>query len=85
MHYMVPLFLYTYNFVIQEVFHYIKELYKFSHEWIKNTLHSFSHGLINFRECPTRETSGELTIILEESIQEYTSNEVSKNRKMSNT
>ena len=20
----------------------------------KNTLHSFSHGLLNFRECPTR-------------------------------
>ena len=34
--------------------HYIKELYKFYHKWIKNTLHSFSHGLINFRECPPR-------------------------------
>ena len=50
MHYMVPLFFYTHNFVIEEVLHYIKELYKFSHKWIKNTLHSFSHGLINFRE-----------------------------------
>jgi hypothetical protein len=34
MHYMVPLFfLYTQrNFVIEEVLHYIKELYKFSHK-----------------------------------------------------
>ena len=55
MHYMVTLFFYTHNFVIEEVLHYIKELYKFSHKWIKNTLHSFSHGLINFRECPTWE------------------------------
>ena len=31
MHYMVPLLLYTHNFVIEEVFHYIKELYEFSH------------------------------------------------------
>ena len=53
MHYMVPLFFYTHNFVIEEVLHYIEELYKFSHKWIKYTLHSFSHGLINFRECPT--------------------------------
>ena len=54
MYSMVPLFFYTHNFVIEEVLHYIEELYKFSHKWIKNTLHSFSHGLINFRECPTR-------------------------------
>ena len=54
MHYMVPLFFYTHNFVIEEVLHYIKELYKFSHKWIDNTLHSFSHGLIKFCECPTR-------------------------------
>ena len=57
MHYMVPLFFYTYNFVIEEVLHYIKELYKFSHKGINNTLHSFSHGLINFRECPPRATT----------------------------
>jgi hypothetical protein len=54
MHYMVPLFFYTHNFEIEEVLHYIKELYKFSHKRIKNTLHSFSHGLIKFCECPTR-------------------------------
>jgi hypothetical protein len=29
---MVPLFIYTHNFVIKEVLHYIKELYKFSHK-----------------------------------------------------
>src|ERR1700738_4997239 len=32
MHYMVPLFFYTYNFVIEEVLHYIEELYKFYHK-----------------------------------------------------
>src|SRR6202011_2840924 len=57
MHYMVPLFFYTHNFVIEEVLHYIEELYKFSHKLIKNTLHSFSHGLINFRKCPIRGSS----------------------------
>ena len=51
--YMVPFFFYTHNFVIEEVLHYIKELCKFSH-MNKKTLHSFSHGLINFCECPTR-------------------------------
>jgi len=51
---MVPLlFLYTQP-VIEEVLHYIKELYKFSHKWIKNTLHSFSRSLIIFCKCPTR-------------------------------
>ena len=53
MHYMVPLFFYTHNFVIEEVLHYIEELYKYSHKWIKNALHFFLDGLINFRECPT--------------------------------
>ena len=62
MHYMVPLFFCTHNFVIEEVLYYIEELYKFSHKWIKNTLHSFSHGLINFRECPTRVTLQEYVI-----------------------
>jgi hypothetical protein len=28
---MEPLFVNTHNFVIEEVLHYIKELYKFSH------------------------------------------------------
>jgi len=54
MHYMVPLLFYTHNFVIEEVLHYIKELYKSSHKSIKNTLHSFSHGLIIFCEFPTQ-------------------------------
>ena len=57
MHYMAPLIFYTHNFVIKEVLYYIEELYKFSHKWIRNTLHSFSHGLINFRECPTRDVN----------------------------
>jgi hypothetical protein len=57
MHYMVPFIFYTHNFVIEEVLHYIKELYNFYHKWIKNTLRSFSHGLINFCECPTQEYS----------------------------
>ena len=48
MHYMVPLFSNTHNFEIEEVLHYIWELYKISHKWIKNTLDSFSHGLIKF-------------------------------------
>ena len=52
---MVPLFFYTHKFVIKEALHYIKELYNFFHIWIKSTLHSFSHGLINLRECPTRD------------------------------
>ena len=56
MHYMVPFFfyIYTHNFVIEEVLHHNKELCKFSHKCIKNTLHSFSYGSINFCECPTR-------------------------------
>ena len=29
---MVPLFFYTHNFVIEEVLHYTKELYKISHK-----------------------------------------------------
>ena len=28
---MIPLFFYIHNFVIEEVLHYIKELYEFSH------------------------------------------------------
>ena len=63
--YMVPLIFYTQNFVIVEVLHmvlhYIKYLNKYSHKWIKNILYSFSHGLINFRECPTQ---GSITYLL---------------------
>jgi hypothetical protein len=54
MHNMIPWFFYTHGFVIAEVLHYIKELYKFSHKWIKKILHSFSLGLIKFHECPTQ-------------------------------
>jgi len=64
MHYMVPLFFYTHKFVIKEVLHYIKKLYKFSHKWIKSTLHSFSHGLINFRECPPRDSIWIMSIVI---------------------
>ena len=41
---MVPLFFYTHNLVIEEVLHYILELYIFSHKRINNTVHSFSNG-----------------------------------------
>jgi hypothetical protein len=45
MHYMVPLFFYTHNFVIEEVLHYIKELYKFYNKWIKKPYKKYSgHG-----------------------------------------
>jgi hypothetical protein len=54
MHYILPLFFYTHNFVIEDFLHHIKELYNIPHKRIKNTLHSFSHGLINFHDCPTQ-------------------------------
>jgi hypothetical protein len=52
MNYMVPLYIYTHNFEIEELFHYIKELYKFFSQMNKKYPTFFFTWLNNFLRVP---------------------------------